>query len=184
VGDRGHRKGQLRVLGSPSALHTKEPRTGGSPGGRGVRGPVFFLRKPHRTYLGVLKPDCRPPGPIGNILGSSYQWILPAASSQQPADQPAASSQQQPAASSQQPAAQQPPKNALWSMDAACGPVFVYFLASQGQTGAQRPAARSEGPEAAVLAAVRPLGSVRSWVKLSVVRGVQLGPWAAGLGGR
>jgi hypothetical protein len=25
VGDRGHRKGQLRVLGSPSARHTKEP---------------------------------------------------------------------------------------------------------------------------------------------------------------
>jgi hypothetical protein len=28
VGDRGHRKGQLRVLGSPSVLHPKEPRTG------------------------------------------------------------------------------------------------------------------------------------------------------------
>jgi hypothetical protein len=37
TGDRGrHRKGQLqlRVLGSPSALRTKEPRTGGPPGGK------------------------------------------------------------------------------------------------------------------------------------------------------
>jgi hypothetical protein len=46
------------------------------------------------------------------------------------------------------------------------------------------PAARSEGPEAAMLAAVRPLGSVRSWAGLDVVRGAQLGPWAAGFGGR
>jgi hypothetical protein len=29
------------------------------------------------------------------------------------------------------------------------------------------------------LAAVRPLGPVRSWVGLGVVRGGQLGPWAA-----
>ena len=70
MGDRGHRKGQLRVLGSPSARHTKEPRTGGPPGGRGVRGPDFFLRKSLRTYLRVLKPDCRPPGPIGTILAT------------------------------------------------------------------------------------------------------------------
>ena len=70
VGDRGHRKGQLRVLGSPSARHTKEPRTGGPPGGRGVRGPDFFLRKSLRTYLRILKPDCRPPGPIGTILAT------------------------------------------------------------------------------------------------------------------
>jgi hypothetical protein len=85
VGDRGHRKGQLRVLGSPSALRTKETRTGGAPGGRGVRGPDlfwrksldtggrgvrgpdFFWRKSLDTYLEVLKPDCGPPGPIGNI---------------------------------------------------------------------------------------------------------------------
>jgi hypothetical protein len=47
VGGRGHRKGQLRVLGSPSALRTKESRTGGPPGAeRGARGSVFFLRKP------------------------------------------------------------------------------------------------------------------------------------------
>jgi hypothetical protein len=74
VGDRGHRKGQLRVLGSPSASarHTKEPRTGGPPGGRGVRGPDFFWRKSLRTYLRVLKPDCRPPGPIGIILATCY----------------------------------------------------------------------------------------------------------------
>jgi hypothetical protein len=58
VGGRGHRKGQLRVLGSPSALRTKlslrtkEPTrtglTGGAPGrGRGVRGPRarFVLAK-------------------------------------------------------------------------------------------------------------------------------------------
>jgi hypothetical protein len=45
VGDRNHRKGQLRVLGSPSALRTKEPRIGGAPGGRGVRGPDFFCAK-------------------------------------------------------------------------------------------------------------------------------------------
>jgi hypothetical protein len=43
-----------------------------------------------------------------------------------------------------------------------------------------RPAARSEGPEAAVLATVRPLGPVRSWGGgVLVVRGVQLDPWAA-----
>jgi hypothetical protein len=47
VGDRGHRKGQLRVLGSSSALRTKEPRTGGAPGGRGVRGPDFVFAKAH-----------------------------------------------------------------------------------------------------------------------------------------
>jgi hypothetical protein len=47
VGDRGHRKGQLRVLGSPSARHTstKEPRTGGPPGGRGAD-PIFFAKVP------------------------------------------------------------------------------------------------------------------------------------------
>jgi hypothetical protein len=76
VGGRGHRKGQLRVLGSPSARHTKEPRTRGAPGGRGVRGPGFFLRKSLRTYLRVLKPDCRPPGPIGIILATSYLCLL------------------------------------------------------------------------------------------------------------
>jgi hypothetical protein len=70
VGDRGHRKGQLRVLGSPSARHTKEPRTGGPPGGGGESAdPIFFCESPFvlRTYLRVLKPDCRPPGPIGNM---------------------------------------------------------------------------------------------------------------------
>jgi hypothetical protein len=30
----------------------------------------------------------------------------------------------------------------------------------------------------------QPLGPVRSWVGLYVVGGVQLGPWAAGFGGR
>jgi hypothetical protein len=51
VGDRGHRKGQLRVLGSPSARRTKEPRTGGrgATGGAGARGPrtrFFFAKVP------------------------------------------------------------------------------------------------------------------------------------------
>jgi hypothetical protein len=77
VGDRDHRKGQLRVLGSPSARHTKEPRTGGPPGGRGGSPQTrFFLRKSLRTYLRVLKPDCRPPGPIGTILATGL-WLRP-----------------------------------------------------------------------------------------------------------
>jgi hypothetical protein len=78
-GDRGrHRKGQLRVLGSPSALRTKEPRTGGPPGGRGVRGPDFFWRKSLDTYLRALKPDCGGPqaGPIGNILPIILEWLV------------------------------------------------------------------------------------------------------------
>jgi hypothetical protein len=50
--------------------------------------------------------------------------------------------------------------------------------------GATRPAARLEEPGGALLAPVRPLGPVRSWVGLGVVWGVQLGPWAAGFGGR
>jgi hypothetical protein len=82
---RSHRKGQLRVLGSPSTLHTKEPRTGGPPGGRGVRGPDLFLRKPLDTYLRVLKPDCGPPGPAvrsslvavaGGCCGLAYRMEL------------------------------------------------------------------------------------------------------------
>jgi hypothetical protein len=36
VGGRGYRKGQLRVLGSPSALRTKKPRTGGPTGGQSI----------------------------------------------------------------------------------------------------------------------------------------------------
>jgi hypothetical protein len=66
----------LRVLGSPSARHTKEPRTGGPPGERGVRGPDLFLRKSLRTYLRILKPDCRPPGPIGNILAIFVEFLV------------------------------------------------------------------------------------------------------------
>jgi hypothetical protein len=73
VGDRGHRKGQLRVLGSPSARRTKGPRTGGPPGGARSPRTDFFLRKSLRTYLRVLKPDCRPPGPIGNILAKNQE---------------------------------------------------------------------------------------------------------------
>jgi hypothetical protein len=46
VGDRGHRKGQLRVLGSPSARRTKEPMAGGGGRGLGVRGPDFFGERP------------------------------------------------------------------------------------------------------------------------------------------
>jgi hypothetical protein len=77
MGDRGHRKGQLRVLGSPSALRTKEPRAGGPPGRRGVRGSDFFVRKSLDTYLGILKPACGLWAPranrtsIGNILATS-----------------------------------------------------------------------------------------------------------------
>jgi hypothetical protein len=71
VGDRGHRKGQLRVLGSPSALRTKEPRTGGAPGGGGESTDPIFLRKPLDTYLRALKPACGPPGPIDNILATA-----------------------------------------------------------------------------------------------------------------
>jgi hypothetical protein len=71
VGGSAHRKGQLRVVGSPSELHTKEPRTGGPPGGRRVRGSYFFLRNPLNTYLRALKPVCRPPGPIGTILATN-----------------------------------------------------------------------------------------------------------------
>jgi hypothetical protein len=55
VGGRGHRKGQLRVLGSPSALHIKEPRTGGAPryapGGGEPADPIFCVRKPLRTGM-------------------------------------------------------------------------------------------------------------------------------------
>jgi hypothetical protein len=54
VGGRGHRKGQLRVLGSPSALRTKEPRTGGPPGGAGSpRARFFFCESPliHEQYI-------------------------------------------------------------------------------------------------------------------------------------
>jgi hypothetical protein len=57
VGDRGHRKGQLRVLGSPSALRTKKPRTGGPPGRGGESaGPFFFLRKSLGTKTGLRAP--------------------------------------------------------------------------------------------------------------------------------
>ena len=48
----------------------------------------------------------------------------------------------------------------------------------------QGPAARSEEPGAVVLAAVRPLGPGGSWGGLGVLRGGQLGPWAAVFGGR
>jgi hypothetical protein len=48
VGDRGHRTGQLRVLGRPSARHTKEPRTGGGPHRRGGESPdpIFLAQVP------------------------------------------------------------------------------------------------------------------------------------------
>jgi hypothetical protein len=49
VGDRGHRKGQLCVLGSPSALHTKKPRTGGGThrgGGEQPADPIYFCESP------------------------------------------------------------------------------------------------------------------------------------------
>jgi hypothetical protein len=58
TGDRGHRKGQLRVLGSPSALRTKGPMAREAPGGRGGRGPDFFWRKLLDTHRRALKPAC------------------------------------------------------------------------------------------------------------------------------
>jgi hypothetical protein len=61
----GWQGGQLRVLCSPSSLHTKEPRTGGPPGGRGVREPDSFLRKPLGYHLGRAGGWQGPPeGPI------------------------------------------------------------------------------------------------------------------------
>jgi hypothetical protein len=74
VGDRGQtgatgRADCARVLGSPSALRTKEPRAGGQPRGEaGSPRARFVLRKSLDTYLRVLKPACGPPGPVGNIL--------------------------------------------------------------------------------------------------------------------
>jgi hypothetical protein len=55
----GKAKGQLRVLGSPTALRTKIPRTrghragGGQGGGGVVRGPDFFLMEPAKYTLGT-----------------------------------------------------------------------------------------------------------------------------------
>jgi hypothetical protein len=49
VGGRGHRKGQgqLRVLGSPSALHTlRNPGPGGHRGGGESADPIFFCESP------------------------------------------------------------------------------------------------------------------------------------------
>jgi hypothetical protein len=37
---------------------------------------IFFWRKSLRTYLRVLKPDCGPPGPIGNILAIASCFLL------------------------------------------------------------------------------------------------------------
>jgi hypothetical protein len=80
-----------------------------------------------------------------------------------------------------------------------CGTAAHTHTAHRGiRYGYGRPAARSEGPEAAILAAVSPLGPARSWVGLGLVRGgsrsrgptpnnAQLGPspsWAAGFGRR
>jgi hypothetical protein len=74
VGDRDHREGQLRVLGSPSARHTKEPRTGGPPGGRaggGSAGPIFFLRKSLRTYR-RRPPEPHQPRAAEHLVLSAY----------------------------------------------------------------------------------------------------------------
>jgi hypothetical protein len=68
-------KGQLRVLGSPSALRTKKPRIGGPPGGRGVRAdPIFCVRKPLDTHLRALKAESgmwAPPRPSGMALATT-----------------------------------------------------------------------------------------------------------------
>jgi hypothetical protein len=46
VGDRGHRKGQLRVLGSPSALMRTSAGQRGHRGGAGSPQTRFFFSKP------------------------------------------------------------------------------------------------------------------------------------------
>jgi hypothetical protein len=66
------RKGQLHVLGSPTALalRTKEPRTGAggarATGGGESADPILFVCESPpgtHTYLGALKPACGAPGP-------------------------------------------------------------------------------------------------------------------------
>jgi hypothetical protein len=59
---------QLRGGGSKQLSRATLRNPG--PRGRGVRGPDCFWRKSLDTYLRVLKPDCGPPGPIGNILAT------------------------------------------------------------------------------------------------------------------
>jgi hypothetical protein len=81
VGDRGHRNDQLRVLGSPSARHTKELRTGGHRGGRGVRGPDFVFAKGPRPLIHTWGTKTglrasRANGPIGNIL-AAVESVVP-----------------------------------------------------------------------------------------------------------
>jgi hypothetical protein len=58
AGDGGHRKGQLRVLGSPSALHTKEPRTGGH-----LLGAASKKKKPCREHAAPSGAAARAPAP-------------------------------------------------------------------------------------------------------------------------
>jgi hypothetical protein len=72
VGDRGHRKGQLRVLGSPSARHTKEPRTGGPPGGAGNPRTRFFFAKVPSYISEGTKTGLQTPR--ANRYHSSYCW--------------------------------------------------------------------------------------------------------------
>jgi hypothetical protein len=92
TGATGRRKGQLRVLGSPSASarHTKEPRTGGATGGAGSpRTRFFFAKVPSyisedtKTGLQTADPQgCQGQSdPIGTVLaaGGWWQWQLPAA---------------------------------------------------------------------------------------------------------
>jgi hypothetical protein len=80
VGDRGHRKGQLRVLGAAALPRSqlRNPGPGGHRGGGESADPVLFLRKSLRAYLRVLKPDCGPPqGPIGNRSPFTFQLLIP-----------------------------------------------------------------------------------------------------------
>jgi hypothetical protein len=76
TGATGRRKGQLRVLGSPSVRRTKEPRTGGPPGGRGVRGPGFvFAKMSLRTYLRSEDTKTGLQTPRANRYHSSYHQL-------------------------------------------------------------------------------------------------------------
>jgi hypothetical protein len=79
VDGRGHRKGQMRVLGSPSALRTKKPRTGRPPGGQGVREPEKkckspLIHIPEGTETGLWAP--RPSG-VALVTSSYYVWPCP-----------------------------------------------------------------------------------------------------------
>jgi hypothetical protein len=74
----------------PIARTKKSAQDRGPPGGRGVRGPDFVLRKPLDTYLGALKPACGRghlgPGPaarqiLASTMNSAERMVLIATNS-------------------------------------------------------------------------------------------------------